>query len=443
MSTIESTLLLAPNMNKFGNRVHDGELLYLAQYLLERDQKVSLADCHAAGDDDLDSIIAARRPKNIVVHLWKNELLLNARLGRLLGKLADLRDRFGVESIVAFGSIATGLREEILTLSTAVDFIVDERAVFSRAVPPAGPASTLAHLVSGYLREFPVLDSALFDAAGADIRPGDVVSLVSSRGCLRACSFCAYNNYTSGWRARPVADLVSDIVLLENRFGPVRIGLFDSNFGMNPRLNADRLGELADSLQAAALQVPLALNVSFDGLDEQVLLAMRTAGVDTILVGLESLNSETLEMVYAKKQDLRHAVAMIERAEALGIAPVVSYILFHPWLSLGDLEAEIDRVEKFGRHRIVQFASRSKLQVIPGTPIEARLRSEGLLRHDPFFRDFRFADGATGEAFRRVHQYFASAYPAHSLTARSLSLLKMKEWEYLKTIVRNTSEAKS
>lgn len=163
------------------------------------------------------------------------------------------------------------------------------------------------------------------------------------------------------------------------------------------------------------------------------------AGVDVMLIGVESFNPTTLHRLYGKRQDLDHLTTVVDAADRAAVTTVASYILWHPWQTLADLRRELEAIDTFGRHRIPQFLARSRLLVIPGTVAEAHIHRARLLESARFHRSFRFADPATVDLYDRLSTWFADqAAPVlaelsenHAGDVTTLAQLKIAEWRWL------------
>ena len=176
----------------------------------------------------------------------------------------------------------------------------------------------------------------------------DVVPVFSSRGCLNRCSFCAYNSNIVGWKERSIDDLVTDIKTINRMFNCNKFAFFDNNFGFTCGQNETRSELLATAISSLNFALSLSLNISCSGLNRIILHNFKRASVKGILIGLESLNQETLCKVYNKPQDVNHCRLMIEHIEQLGMVPIISYILFQLWLRLSQLKEKLKGLNILG-----------------------------------------------------------------------------------------------
>ncbi len=421
-------LLFAPYFEKIRTKVHDGELLYLGQYLFNIGYDINILE-HKSIPKNTDII----QSSIVIVHLWKNELLLNQRLCKVLIYLDWAKSYFNIETIIGIGSIATSLREEIFDFNSSIDIIIDE---FGSHYRENSFKADDFDFVRGYFKEFVCLTDNYLTSTNINYNPSDIVSLYSSRGCQKKCSFCSYNNNVIGWKERNIDDFILDIKKLNKYFFVTKYSLFDNNFGINKKRNEDKARHLSKEIASFDFKVKLSLNISLDGVNKKILDDFKKSSVKNILVGLESLNENTLSNIYNKPQDLDHSTAMIEYAEKKGIIPIVSYILFQPWLTLHELKYEVEKIEEFGRYRIIQFLANSKLQVIPNTDIEERLYKDNLLVKGRLLRDYIFKDNMVEKIYKKLNAFLKEKMLNCDLSVTSLSKLKIDEWKYLKSLLK-------
>ena len=431
-------LLYAPPIVEFGTSmsdVHDGELLYLGQYFFNLNYDVNVLD-HYANPNKYS--LEHFSPDVLIVHLWKNALIKNKNLHIVLERLVGYKLLNKKVEIILIGSIAVGLHEEILKYyKETIDAIVSSHAFY---LSNKDELLIPLNVIQEYYTLPIILTDEYLSTSPVDLDENDVVSVFSSRGCRKGCSFCSYNKDISKWTKREVPSLINDINLLHKYFKVRRFGLFDNNFGNDLLINRERSELLADGINELSFSVNLSLNISLDGIDEVVLKNFRRANVDSILIGLESLNPDTLEKIYNKPTDIVKAQKMVQYAEDIGITPVISYILFQPYLTFSQLKNELRLIEMFGRYRIIQFLSRSVLIVNSGTKMEKMLKRDGLLiTHDLFYRDFIFLDQKVASIYKVLQEYVNDNFRKYNTSTYKISKLKYQEWNLVKSLVDNVN----
>ncbi|GGK36369.1 hypothetical protein GCM10010124_31240 [Pilimelia terevasa] len=431
-------LLWAPSLYEGGFKQHhvDGEALALHAHLRARGHHVCLLDAYnrAANASPLADVLAGGGFDVLIVHLWTSDAY-GPRLAEIADELAAARFRHAV-AVLGFGPLATSAAAE-LRAHGAVDHVVGLHPNSGPARDPlvAAVAADAADALRGH--------TSLLDLTAEDVarQPEAVVSVSASRGCRSRCTFCAYNaDLGAGWTELPIAAAVADIAHLHELTGATRFSMDDVDFGGTRDACIRRAGQLRDALHAHGLagRVGLSMNIRSETLTGEAITLLAEAGVDVLLIGVESLNPDTLHRLYGKRQDLDHLRRVVAAADAAGITTVASYILWHPWQTLPALRAELAALEEFGRHRVPQFLARSRLLVIPGTVAERRIRDDGLLDAAPFHRGFRFADPEIADLDAQLSDWYAQhvrpvlagLHESRAGDLTRLAELKFAEWQW-------------
>ena len=226
-----------------------------------------------------------------------------------------------------------------------------------------------------------------------------------------------------------------------------RLAVSDADFGGSEQECLRRARQLHSELEHREIagRVPIALATRPSTLSEPALEHFAAAGVDTILVGVETLDMDALHGIFAKRHGRTELPRLATLADARGISLVASYILWHPWQTIDGLRRELDEIVAFGRHRIPQFLTRSILQVQPGTPIEGRLAATGRLVAAPFHRSFLFEDQTVAALYDELTAWYrANVDPALSTLHEdqanaydTLARLKLAELDHLHALLEH------
>jgi len=152
--------------------------------------------------------------------------------------------------------------------------------------------------------------------------PGDIphpsVQMVASRGCLFSCNFCLWPQILFGgktYRARDVKDVVDEMEYLIKEKGFKSVYFDDDTFN----IGKDRILKICDEIIKRGLSsVPWAVMARADLMDEELLNAMKKAGLHAVKYGVESASQELVNKC-GKCLDLKKADAMIRYTKSLGI----------------------------------------------------------------------------------------------------------------------------
>jgi len=123
---------------------------------------------------------------------------------------------------------------------------------------------------------------------------GRMASILTSRGCMMSCSFCAQRLFWRGeWRARTPKNVFAEIKHLVDAYQVEFITLIDAY----PTHDRVRWLEILDLLIEADLGVHLLIETRVEDIlrDEDILDKYREAGVIHVYVGAESSTDELLE----------------------------------------------------------------------------------------------------------------------------------------------------
>ncbi len=223
-----------------------------------------------------------------------------------------------------------------------------------------------------YVASSPPLEGIKYNRAIYADKPYLKLALVeTSRGCRFECDFCSIAAfYRKTYRARPVKEIIEEIRGIRGR---KYIFFIDDNIGMD----IARFRELLKAL--IPLKIRWSGQVSIHiAEDESLLELMRESGCQLVLIGLESLNPATLELMGKSVNKLADYDRCLERFRKYGIAIYATFVFGYPH----------DTVETFGKtfafvkkHKLF-FAAMNHLVPFPGTPLYRRLEREGKLVYD-------------------------------------------------------------
>jgi radical SAM superfamily enzyme YgiQ (UPF0313 family) len=203
----------------------------------------------------------------------------------------------------------------------------------------------------------------------------------TGRGCVHGCEFCSVQSvFRRSFEPRPVAEIVSEITLLGRKF----IFFVDDNIVSD----RERARELFQAL--------IPLNIRWIGqagigaaLDEEILRLLELSGCQGLLVGLESLNPETLAQMgkgfagggaYYDK-----ALANMRRHR---IRMYATFVLGYD----GDTAKSVQQMLEYSLRNRFYLAAFNHITPFPGTPLYDRLEQEGRLIFDRWWlhEDYRY-----------------------------------------------------
>lgn len=141
----------------------------------------------------------------------------------------------------------------------------------------------------------------------------------TSRGCPYHCDFC-YNSsptYKATYINRPVEDVISDI----RATGSKHILFIDDNFIGNPAWTRDFLKAIAPM----SLKWNAAVSSNIVAMPE-LLDEMKNTGCQSLFIGFESLNSESLKGVNKQQNNIGKYENLVEEIHSRGIMINASFV---------------------------------------------------------------------------------------------------------------------
>lgn len=152
---------------------------------------------------------------------------------------------------------------------------------------------------------------------------GRAAGMQFSRGCPLTCTYCGQWNFWKRWRHRSPENFAGELEILARRYGVRIVWLADENFA------ADREAARAALEKICERNLGLSLNLNMTAADvvrdADLLPLYKRAGVDNIIMGIESLDDATVTRV-RKNNPLevsREAVALLRRHGIVSLVNVI------------------------------------------------------------------------------------------------------------------------
>jgi radical SAM superfamily enzyme YgiQ (UPF0313 family) len=230
-----------------------------------------------------------------------------------------------------------------------------------------------------------------------------------ARGCPHACDFCAIHRfYGPQMRHRPLDDVLREIDGLSTR----TLFFVDDNLTGDPAAARALFTALKARHVRWISQTELGV-----ARDPALLDLMADSGCLGLIIGLESLNADTLALM--NKRWASHAgdyAGALAAIKARGILVYGAFLFGYDY----DTPDDIARTLDFALAQQLFLATFNVLQPYPGTPLYARLQAEGRLLFPrwwldpayrwelPAFRPARMTPEALAEACTRARTRFSS-----------------------------------
>ena len=204
---------------------------------------------------------------------------------------------------------------------------------------------------------------------GSKYLPIDLVE--TGRGCNFSCDFCAVTaTHNRTYRTKQIEAIVQDVESLEGR----NVYFVDDNFISDRR----RTKELCRVL--APLRIRWASQGSVNmAEDTQLLEDLGKSGCFNMLIGFESLNRNTLELMGKGWATARRSYEeAIRKIRDHGITIYATFVFGYD----ADTKDDFKRTLDFAIDQKFAITAFNHLVPFPGTPLYARLKDQGRLLYD-------------------------------------------------------------
>lgn len=204
-----------------------------------------------------------------------------------------------------------------------------------------------------------------------------IAPIIITRGCPFSCAYCA-GHLVSGKkiRHRSIKKVIEEIKILYHQYGIREIHIEDDNF----TFYNDLVYEFCKKLKENNLHISWTCpnGVRLDSLDQELLLEMKSAGLYSISVGIESGSERILKEMKKglTKEKIREKIELINNC---GLEVSGFFIIGYPT----ETKKEILETIKFACDLKLNRVGFSLFKPFPGTEITQKLLNQGELSKIP------------------------------------------------------------
>jgi anaerobic magnesium-protoporphyrin IX monomethyl ester cyclase len=376
-------------------------LLYLAAVLQQRNYEVEIFDCAFRMDyAEFEAYMHRVRPPVVGI-----TALITVRRQAL--KLAEIAHRYGAKVILG-GPDPTGIPERYLYYQGAdgdypVDVVVYDEAEI-----------TIQELCDHYLRK-ESRDSGLRDIAGLRLRgeEGEVfptaerplisdldslpfparnlvdwqpyqeawqaahgywsMSLINTRGCPYACSWCQKAVFGRTFRSRSAASVAEEMRQIKDNYSPDQLRIVDDITGIKKKW----IMEWRDEVKARQASIPFECLTRVNLATEEMLGALKEIGCKKIFFGAESGSQKVLDAM-----DKGAKVSQIYQAAALSKQLAIETYFFMMVGYPGEEWEDLLQSVKLLRETLPEEFSTTIAYPLPGTKFYEQVRDRLLFDSD-------------------------------------------------------------
>jgi radical SAM superfamily enzyme YgiQ (UPF0313 family) len=214
----------------------------------------------------------------------------------------------------------------------------------------------------------------------ADLKHYETVSIQFSRGCPYHCDFC---NVTALLGHRPrtksAAQLVAELDALYKLGWRKNVFFVDDNFIGNKKVLKEEVLPALIEWRRDKTGLPFNTEVSINLADDPELMRLMVeAGFDTVFVGIETPNEDSLAECSKTQNKGRDLVASVKRLQRAGLQVQGGFIVGFDSDTPSIFEQQVNFIQMSG----IVTAMVGLLQAPPGTRLYERMRREGRLVGD-------------------------------------------------------------
>ncbi len=211
-----------------------------------------------------------------------------------------------------------------------------------------------------------------------DMRKYACMPIQYSRGCPFCCDFCDVTKlFGHKMRTKSTAQVLAELESLYRRGWRDSVFVVDDNFiGNRKQLKEEVLPALIDWMEQRhhpfVLNTQASINLSDD---EELMKLMVRAGFDTVFVGIETPNDESLAECHKSQNRNRDLAACVRKIQAFGLQVQAGFILGFD----SDTPSVFSSLTRFIQESGIVTAMVGLLNAPPGTKLYERLAQENRL----------------------------------------------------------------
>ncbi|MBN2384729.1 radical SAM protein [bacterium] len=209
------------------------------------------------------------------------------------------------------------------------------------------------------------------DTPGQIPRPS--VQMWASRGCPFQCIFCAWPQIMYGghhYRTRDPIDVIDEMEWLVKEKGFRSVYFDDDTFN----IGKPRILSMCSEIEKRRLNVPWAIMARADTMDQEMLLALKRAGLHALKYGVESAEQSLVDRA-GKKLDLEKVRKIVRATQKLGIFIHLTFTFGLP----GETKETIEKTIKLACELNPDSLQFSIITPFPGSKLYRELEQKGHL----------------------------------------------------------------
>ncbi len=339
----------------------------IAAYLERDGHTVVLANLSQHGAVKGSEIITQQNPDAVTVSIFSFNRHESFRL------ITELKKRKKNLIIIAGGQHPTFLHKQIHSLHPEIDFII------------RGEGEIAVSKIINNIKDFKIgsiikeerilrLDSipypSQFSGTTIGVNPHEQYKyIITTRGCPSSCRYCSSPNF---WERkvtyRSPENIINELKAIRQKYGIIYFSIRDDNF----TLNKTRVLEFCRLLNESKMFMMWNCQARVDTIDLEMLIAMKSCGLEHIQYGIES-GSEKILKLYEKSTSLEKIIHASEITRKAGV-----YLSFYLMAGMeGENDEDIDKTISILHKSLPHDSIISPVAYYPGTDIYNSAKKDG------------------------------------------------------------------
>lgn len=200
-----------------------------------------------------------------------------------------------------------------------------------------------------------------------------VTTIFTSRGCPYNCIYCSKPITGNEFRARSPENVISEIILLKNKYGIKELQFYDDTF----TLDRERILTICQLLIGNKIKIQWKCETRVNLIDKELLKTMKQAGCYLIAYGIES-GSQRILNVLKKNITIEQIKEAIKLTKKSDIKTLGYFMLGIPT----ENEEEIKQTIRFSKKLELDYAQFSIATAYPETELYKMAEQSGKINND-------------------------------------------------------------
>lgn len=198
--------------------------------------------------------------------------------------------------------------------------------------------------------------------------PCNAANIMTSRGCPFSCIFCTTSRMFYPYRMRTPDNVIKELEIYK-KMGFKYVNFEDDNFTANKERSKEILRKMIDN--DLVFKETFFFGRTDLAKDEELLRLLRDAHLNRVLIGIESLNQESLDYINKnqKIKDIEEAGKMLQKYKIRVIASIVLGLDY-------DGKEDIRKAVQFAKKINAYQLQPAVLTPYPGTPLYKQFEEE-------------------------------------------------------------------